>query len=550
MAAGASSVPKRRGFAAWTRTLRFARRSIGLRRGLPQRPASRIPPFNVDSIAMHLTFAPSVAARAATLACVLPAALAIPILLAPADVLAQVPPPAVNARSWVLVDATSAQTLASANADERVEPASLTKLMTAYLVFDALKTKKISMDQIVMPGEAVRRVGTDESRMFIEANKPVTVHDLVYGMIVQSGNDAAIALAELVGGSEAQFVQMMNDSAQKLGMKNTHYADVNGMPDPQHYTSAADLAVLSAHLIRDYPEYYSIFAVKDFTYNKIKQPNRNRLLWIDPTVDGLKTGHTKAAGFCLIATAKRPLPGAPDASRRLVSVMMGEPKEHDRTQDSLKMLNYGYTAYDTIRIYKANETIDSPRVYEGQQSTVPVGVKRDQYITIPKGAGDKIKRAFERNDPLLGPIADGQVLGAVKIVADGKELTRFPAVALKAVPRAGIFGRLWDSALGRCARLGASDERDDRRRVVMNSSSESLLQFPCDFPIKVMGKSHPAFQQAIIEVVRQFDIELDNSRVESRLSNGGNYVALTVTVRATSRAQLDDIYRVLTGHPM
>lgn len=402
---------------------------------------------------MRLTFAPTVAARATTLACVLSATLAAGFFLAPCDdAFAQVPPPAVNARSWVLVDATSAQTLASANADERVEPASLTKLMTAYLVFDALKTKKISMEQTVIPSEAVRRVGTDESRMFIEANKPVTVHDLVYGMIVQSGNDAAIALAELVGGSEAHFVQMMNDSAHKLGMKNTHYADVNGMPNPQHYTSAADLAVLSTHLIRDYPEYYSIFAVKDFTYNKIKQPNRNRLLWIDPTVDGLKTGHTKAAGYCLIASAKRPLPGVPDASRRLVSVMMGEPKEHNRTQDSLKMLNYGYAAYDTIRLYKANQVIDSPRLYKGQENTVPVGLKRDQYITVPKGIGDKIRPVLERNDPLVGPIADGQVLGTVKIVADGKELTRFPAVALKAVPQAGIVGRLWDSAMLRLAK--------------------------------------------------------------------------------------------------
>jgi D-alanyl-D-alanine carboxypeptidase (penicillin-binding protein 5/6) len=400
---------------------------------------------------MRLTFALTVAARAATLACVLPAALAASSLFASADAFAQVPPPAVNARSWVLVDATSAQTLASANAEERVEPASLTKLMTAYLVFDALKTKKIAMDQTVMPSEAVRRVGKDESRMFIEANKPVTVHDLVYGMIVQSGNDAAIALAELVGGSEAYFVQLMNDSARKLGMKNTHYADVNGMPDPHHYTSAADLAVLSAHLIRDYPEYYSIFAVKDFTYNKIKQPNRNRLLWIDPTVDGLKTGHTKAAGYCLIASAKRPLPGAPEASRRLVSVMMGEPKEHNRTQDSLKMLNYGYTAYETIRLYKANQIIDTPRVYQGRENTVPVGVKHDQYITVPKGVGEKIKPVFEGHPLLAGPIADGQALGVVKIVADGKELTQFPAVALKAVPQAGIVGRLWDAALMKIA---------------------------------------------------------------------------------------------------
>jgi serine-type D-Ala-D-Ala carboxypeptidase (penicillin-binding protein 5/6) len=358
---------------------------------------------------------------------------------------AQVPPPAVAARSWVLVDATSNQVLASGNADERVEPASLTKLMTAYLVFEALHTKKISMDQVVTPSVAVRRVRNDESRMFIEAEKPVTVHDLVYGMIVQSGNDAAIALAELVGGTEAHFVDMMNAEANKLGMKNTHYADVNGMPDPQHYTTAADLGTLSTHLIRDYPEYYSIFSVKDFTYNKIKQPNRNRLLWLDPTVDGLKTGHTAAAGYCLIASAKRPLPGVPDASRRLVTVVMGEQKEHERVQDSMKMLNYGYSAYDTVRLLKANQALQTARVYKGAADSVPVGVKSDQYITVPRGVGDKAKPQVTLNSTLIAPIADGQAVGTVQVTADGKTLAQVPVVALKPVPQAGIAGRVWDS---------------------------------------------------------------------------------------------------------
>ncbi len=360
---------------------------------------------------------------------------------------AQVPPPAVLARSWVLVDATSNQVLASANSDERVEPASLTKLMTAYLVFEALQTKKISMDQIVTPSVAVRRVGTDESRMFIEADKPVSVHDLVYGMIIQSGNDAAIALAELVGGTEAHFVDMMNAEAQRLGMKGTHYADVNGMPDPQHYTTAADLATLSAHLIRDFPEYYSIFSVKDFTYNNIKQPNRNRLLWLDPTVDGLKTGHTAAAGYCLIASAKRALPGAPDGSRRLVSVLMGETKERDRVDDGMKLLNYGYSAYDTVRLYKANQSVQTPRVYKGVADTVLVGVKSDQYITVPRGMGDKIKPQVTLNAPLIAPIASGQQVGTVAIVADGKTLTQLPLVALQPVPQAGISGRVWGSLM-------------------------------------------------------------------------------------------------------
>ncbi|MFX1671149.1 D-alanyl-D-alanine carboxypeptidase [Paraburkholderia sp. A2WS-5] len=386
-------------------------------------------------------FVSSSTVRNVTLGAMLPAA-----LLASASAFAQVPPPAVNARSWVLMDATANQVLASGNADERVEPASLTKLMTAYLVFEALQAKKITMEQIVTPSEAVRRVRTDESRMFIEANKPVSVHDLVYGMIVQSGNDAAIALAELVGGSEANFVNMMNAEAQKLGMAHTHFADVNGMPDPNHYTTAGDLATLSARMIRDYPEYYSIFSVKEFTYNKIKQPNRNRLLWIDPTVDGLKTGHTKAAGYCLIASAKRPLAGGGD--RRLVSVMMGEQKEHDRVQDSMKMLNYGYSAYDSTRIYAANQAVATPRVYKGATDSVKVGVKKDQFVTLPKGAADKAKPQVEITTPLIAPLADGQQVGTAKFVgADGKVLAQFPLVALQAVPQAGIAGRVWDSLM-------------------------------------------------------------------------------------------------------
>ncbi|KVE26898.1 peptidase [Burkholderia singularis] len=429
----------------------------------------RLSSYGLKSLASSTAFA--VAARNVALGIVLPAALvtsgavayAKPAAKAKAKVASAaaaaptgapatympgaVPPPGVNARSWALVDASSNQVLASGNADERVEPASLTKLMTAYLVFEALGTKKISMEQIVTPSEAVRRVGRDESRMFIEAGKPVSVHDLVYGMIIQSGNDAAIALAELVGGSEAQFVNMMNDEARRLGMKGTHFADVNGMPDPQHYTTAADLATLSTHLIRDFPDYYNIFSVKEFTYNKIRQPNRNRLLWLDPTVDGLKTGHTQAAGYCLIATAKRALPGSSDATRRLVTVMMGETKESDRVQDSMKMLNYGYTAFDSVRLYKAGQPIDTPRVYKGKSNTVQVGVKQDLFVTVPHGVADKVKPEVSLNAPLIAPLADGQTVGSVKLAADGKTLAEFPVVALQPVPEAGIFGRIWDSIL-------------------------------------------------------------------------------------------------------
>ncbi len=359
---------------------------------------------------------------------------------------AQVPPPTVLARSWILMDATSNQVLAASNPDEQVEPASLTKLMTAYLVFEALKDKKIGMEQSIVPSDAVRRVKPDESRMFIQANKPVTVSDLVHGMVVQSGNDAVIALAELIGGSEANFLTLMNQAAQRLGMKHTHYADVNGLPNPQHYTSASDVALLSARLIQDFPEYYPLFALKEFTYNKIRQFNRNRLLWLDSTVDGVKTGHTISAGFCLTASAKRPLPQAPEINRRLVTVMMGERKEHDRVQDSLKMLNYGYQAYDMVRLYLGAQPVDTPRLFKGAVNTLKVGVKSDKFITVPRGMGDKIKPVAHLNTPLIAPIANGQPIGMVKVMADDKEIAAFPLVALEEVKEAGFFGRWWDTA--------------------------------------------------------------------------------------------------------
>ncbi len=360
---------------------------------------------------------------------------------------AQVPPPAVLAPSWVLMDATSNQVLASVNAEERVQPASLTKLMSAYIVFDALKDKKISMEQTFIPSDIVRRVKRDESRMFIEANKPVTVDALLHGLIVQSGNDAALALAELVGGSEANFVTMMNQTAQRLGLTRTHFADTNGMPDPEHYTTAGDLAVLSTHLIRDFPEYYSLFSVKEFTYNRIRQSNRNRLLWIDPSVDGLKTGHTELAGFCLIASAKRPMPNVAGQNRRIVSVVMGERKESDRIQDSLKMLNYGFQAYDAVPLFKEGQVIEALRVYKGKLNKLKVGTASASIVSVPRGSGDKIKTLIQSKTPLLAPIAKGHAVGSVIVQVDGKPFTTLPLVALEAVPESNIFGRYWDALL-------------------------------------------------------------------------------------------------------
>ncbi|PLZ02027.1 peptidase [Burkholderia sp. WAC0059] len=360
---------------------------------------------------------------------------------------AQAAPPSVLARSWVLMDATSDQVLASGNANARAEPASLTKLMTAYLVFQALQEKKISMDQTVLPGDAVRTVGNDQSRMFIEAGKPVSVHDLVYGLIVQSGNDAAIALAELVAGSQANFVDMMNAEAHRLGMTGTHFADVNGMPNPEHYTTAGDLAVLTDHLIHDFPEYYPIFSVKEFTYDNIRQPNRNRLLWLDPTVDGLKTGHTEAAGYCLIASALRPVPDAPDAKRRIISVVMGEPTEPDRVSDSMKLLDFGYRAFAETRVYQVGQAVRTVRVYKGTSLSVGIGVAHDLMVMLPSGAADEAKPVVTVTSPLIAPLAAGQTVGNVQLVSQGKVLAEAPLVTLQAVPQANLPSRLWDSML-------------------------------------------------------------------------------------------------------
>lgn len=379
-------------------------------------------------------FAPAAIVVAATLAA------------APAAVLAQgVPMPQVAAKSWMLYDVTSGQALASQNADLRIEPASLTKLMTAYLVFEALKEKRLTLDQTITPTDIVRKVKSDESRMFIEAGKPVSVNDLLMGLIVQSGNDASLALAEAVGGSEDGFVAMMNREAQRMGMKGTHFTNTDGVPDPNHYTTAVDLATLSTRLIKDFPEYYGMYSQKEFTYNKIKQPNRNRLLYIDPTVDGLKTGHTKSAGYCLISSAQRPLANVPNGSRRLVSIVIGTATEQIRTQESLKILNYGFQFFDTLRLYDKGQVLATPEIYKGKNSAVKIGVQNETFVTVPKGTGGRLKPVLERQELLIAPIAAGQQVGTVKLMDGTNKVAEFPVVALEEVPEAGFFGRLWDT---------------------------------------------------------------------------------------------------------
>ncbi len=347
------------------------------------------------------------------------------------------PPPQILGRSWLVADYTSGQILASDKADERIEPASLTKMMTAYLVFQALRDKKLSLDQNVTVSEHAWRA--PGSRMFIQVGTQVSVDDLIRGMEIQSGNDAAIALAEAVAGSEDVFVQMMNKEAERLGMKNTSYRNATGLPDPQHYSTAHDLYLLAAAVIHDFPDYYArYYSQKEFRYNHISQPNRNRLLWIDPSVDGVKTGHTEAAGYCLIASSKR-------GERRLLSVVLGSTSDSARAQESLKLLNWGFQFFDDVKLDAPNQPVKSLEVWKGASRTVGAGFKDGLVITVPKGEGEKVKAELLSQQPLVAPVAEGQRVGTLRVSLDNKPIGEYPLVALQSVPMAGIVGRAWDT---------------------------------------------------------------------------------------------------------
>jgi D-alanyl-D-alanine carboxypeptidase (penicillin-binding protein 5/6) len=346
------------------------------------------------------------------------------------------PAPAVAAKSYLLLDVHSQQTLASHHPGERVEPASLTKLMTAYLTFAAIKQKQIQLTQTVPVSE--RAWKAEGSRMFIEPRKPVTVDELMRGMIVQSGNDACIALAELVAGSEQAFAQQMNREAQRLGMKNTNFVNATGLPNPQHYSTAYDLALLASAVIRDYPEFHPLYSTKEYRYNNITQANRNRLLWSDPTVDGMKTGYTENAGYCLITSARR-------GERRLISVVLGAASETARAAESQKLLNYGFQFYDSVKLYEKTRPVASLRVWKGGGNSVTVGFLNDLYVSLPKGQADKLKAVLESQQPLFAPIGVGQKIGTMKLTIDGKPYAEVPVVALEAVTLAGVLGRGWDS---------------------------------------------------------------------------------------------------------
>ena len=346
-------------------------------------------------------------------------------------------PPALAAKSWLLIESGSGQELASQAADERLEPASLTKLMTAYLTFAALKQGAIKIDQMVTVSE--RAWKAEGSRMFIQIGTQVKVDDLIKGMIVQSGNDACVALAEAIAGNEEVFAEMMNREAQRLGMKSTSFRNAAGMPDPQHYTTARDLAKLAGALIRDFPEDYAkYYSIKEFRYNNITQPNRNRLLWIDPTVDGVKTGHTEAAGYCLISSAKR-------GPRRLLSIVLGTQSDKARAQESLKLLNYGFQFYDAVPLYTKDQVVSTLKVWKGKESTVKAGFTQDFIISVPKGFAPRLKSELVSKQPLMAPVSVGQVVANLRVTLDGKPYGDYPVLAIDAVPLAGIFGRAIDT---------------------------------------------------------------------------------------------------------
>jgi D-alanyl-D-alanine carboxypeptidase (penicillin-binding protein 5/6) len=348
------------------------------------------------------------------------------------------PPPApqVDARGYVLVDYHSGQTLAGRNANERVEPASLTKLMTAYIAFTAIHQGRLSLTQTLPVSEKAWKA--EGSRMFIAPNMQVTVDELLHGMIIQSGNDAAITLAEGIAGSEDAFAALMNQEAQRLGMKNTHFMNATGLPHPQHYSTPYDLSLLARAIIRDFPDFFKLYSIKEYRYNNITQPNRNQLLWRDPSVDGMKTGHTEAAGFCLVSTAKR-------QGMRLISVLVGAASDNLRTSESQKLLNYGFQFFESYRPYRKGQTLATLPMWKGNSSTLKAGLAEDMYITVPRGQYPYIAASMVSRQPLLAPVSEGQAVGTLKISLGGKELTERPLVALEGVGVANIFVRGWDS---------------------------------------------------------------------------------------------------------
>lgn len=344
-------------------------------------------------------------------------------------------PPQVAATSWILIDANSGRVLAEHNPDERVPPASLTKLMTAYLVERELERGNIQPDDMVPISEEAWRTGG--SKMFVEVGTRVSVEDLLHGIVIVSGNDASVAMAEYLAGGEAPFADLMNQHAAQLGMENTHYVNATGLPADNHYSSARDLMRLARHIILDYPEHYAVYSQKSFSYNGIDQNNRNRLLWRDDSVDGLKTGWTDAAGYCLVSSAQR-------EDMRLISVVLGTSSEEARAQETQKLLSYGFRYYETLKLYDQGAVLNTPRVWEGTSSELKVGVDRDVYMTVPRSRNDELTARLDINESLVAPIAAGQQVGTMEVRLGDEVVGERPLVALEAVEQGGFFKRMFD----------------------------------------------------------------------------------------------------------
>ncbi|MFC4622125.1 D-alanyl-D-alanine carboxypeptidase family protein [Comamonas nitrativorans] len=353
-------------------------------------------------------------------------------------------PPEIAARNYMLVDVTANQVLASKDVDAQIEPASLTKLMTGYLVFDALRSKKITLDQRLPVSELAWKM--PGSRMFIDPKMQVPVDDLIKGMIVQSGNDATMALAEGVGGTVENFVRLMNEQAKALGMTGTTYRNPEGLTEPGHLTTARDLSILSMRLMRDFPQYMHYYKIKDYRYEgtpAANSKNRNTLLFRDPTVDGLKTGHTNAAGYCLVATAQRDMPNV--GGRRLLSIVLGTTSENARANESQKLLNWGYTAYDAVKLFEAGQAMEEAPLWKGTQSTLKLGREATTVVTVPAGSSGKLVTRIERQDPLIAPVAKGQQVGTLHVMLGEETLAQLPVFALEDVTEGGFFSRAWDA---------------------------------------------------------------------------------------------------------
>lgn len=347
-------------------------------------------------------------------------------------------PPSFSARAYLLYDYTTKQVLLEQASHEHIEPASLTKLMTAYITFSALKQNKLSLNDKVSPNAQAIRTKSAESQMFLDRNKPVSIADLLRGLIVVSANDAANVLAEKVSGTQAEFVEEMNKEAQRLGLHDTHFTNATGLPDPLHYSSAYDLAMLSAAILNDFPEHFPIYSQREYEYNHIKHYNRNRLLWMDPYVDGMKTGHTESSGYSLVATANR-------NNHRLISVVLGTTSDNLRSTESQRLLNHGYQDFEIFHLYKPNQAVSNIRLWKGTENTLKVGIREGLSLTLPKGQRALLKATIETQQPLLAPINDGQQVGVLRLTLDGKPYLEYPLLALEAVPLVNIFSRGIDS---------------------------------------------------------------------------------------------------------